>query len=638
MQENRSFDQYFGTYPGADGIAMKNGEPAVCVPDPARGICIKPYHNPLDQNSGGPHGAVNATADVDGAKMDGFVGQAQKASSCTTAFDPGCAGSIDVMGYHDGNDIPNYWAYAQNFVLQDRMFEPNASWSLPQHLFMVSEWSAYCTTHGDPGSCQNRLESPGLPPDFTHKKINPIYAWTDLTYLMHKNGVSWGYYIVEGTEPDCQKDDDEVCPPIQQNAKTPGIWNPLPYFDTVKNDGELQNIQPITSFVAQAQAGTLPAVSWVIPSGDVSEHPPGLVSAGQSYVTALINAVMTGPNWSDTAIFLAWDDWGGFYDHVTPLPVDQNGYGLRVPGLVISPYARQGYIDHQTLSFDAYVKFIEDVFMGSQRLDPATDGRPDPRPDVRENVPALGDLTADFDFTQAPRGPFILPVYPTTTLLLPGAVTEAITVDIDVPRAQSGPVLGSTTIAGWAIDNASPILSVSIAVDGAAMAAGDYGGLRGDVCVVFPNQVSCPNVGWSATIDTTTLATGTHDLEVTVTSAKRQTRDQRRYVHGWKLAAWRHRSNADQRRYSGCRKPSIQRFGEFRRLGRRRCSGSHADLNRSRRSRLRQCHIWRQSAGCLQCFCRENRLPERWVGLFTQHHFDFRWESHASCNGGVERR
>jgi len=143
-----------------------------------------------------------------------------------------------------------------------------------------------------------------------------------------------------------------------------------------------------------------------------SEHPPSLVSTGQAYVTGLINAIMQGPDWNSTAIFLAWDDWGGFYDHVVPPHVDQNGYGLRVPGIVISPYARKGYIDHQTLSFDAYVKFIEDDFLNSQRIDPATDGRPDPRPDVRENASILGNLLADFDFSQSPRPPLILSTNP----------------------------------------------------------------------------------------------------------------------------------------------------------------------------------------------------------------------------------
>jgi phospholipase C len=153
-------------------------------------------------------------------------------------------------------------------------------------------------------------------------------------------------------------------------------------------------------------------VSWINPNNTVSEHPPGLVSAGQTYVTGLINAIMNGPNWNSTAIFLTWDDWGGFYDHVVPPIADQNGYGLRVPGIVISPYARQGVIDHQTLSHDAYNKFIEDDFLLGQRLDPATDGRPDPRPTVRENNPLLGDLRADFDFTRQARPPMLLSVHP----------------------------------------------------------------------------------------------------------------------------------------------------------------------------------------------------------------------------------
>jgi phospholipase C len=125
---------------------------------------------------------------------------------------------------------------------------------------------------------------------------------------------------------------------------------------------------------------------------------------------------MESPEWDNTAIFLAWDDWGGFYDHVTPPGVDKLGYGIRVPGLTISPYAKHGFIDHQALSFDAYLKFIEDDFLHGERIDPKTDGRPDPRPDVRENAPVLGDLTRDFDFNQRPRPPFLLPEQPQTTL------------------------------------------------------------------------------------------------------------------------------------------------------------------------------------------------------------------------------
>ena len=410
MQENRSFDSYFGTYPGVDGIPMKNGTPTVCVNDPRNGQCVKPYHDTNDKNGGGPHGAPAATADINGGKMDGFIAQAEKASKgCVDANNPNCSNSTtpDVMGYHDAREIPNYWSYAKDFVLQDHMFEPNASWSLPSHLFMVSGWSAKCSTPGDPASCVNSLNGASG----TKGVLKNDYAWTDLSYLLYKNKVSWAYYLDQGTQPDCA-DDQMTCPQKGQKVKVPGIWNPLPQFDTVKQDGQLSNIQDIGNFSTAAQKGTLPAVSWVTPNGTDSEHPPALVSTGQSYVTGLINAVMKGPDWNSTAIFLAWDDWGGFYDHVTPPNVDQNGYGLRVPGLVISPYARQGYIDKQTLSFDAYLKFIEDDFLNGARIDPKTDGRPDPRPDVRENVSILGNLQNDFDFSQSPRSPILLSQHP----------------------------------------------------------------------------------------------------------------------------------------------------------------------------------------------------------------------------------
>jgi phospholipase C len=224
--------------------------------------------------------------------------------------------------------------------------------------------------------------------------------------------VSWRYYVAEGTEPDCMDDDDMVCAPKAQEAATPGIWNPLAWFTTVHENGEVANIQTLDHFYTAAADGSLASVSWIVPSNEMSEHPPSSVKAGQRYVTGLINALMQGPEWESTAIFLSWDDWGGFYDHVVPPSVDALGYGIRVPSLVISPYARAGLVDHQVLSFDAYLRFIEDDFLGGQRLDPATDGRPDRRAVVRETVPILGDLTADFDFDQVPLPPLLLPLDP----------------------------------------------------------------------------------------------------------------------------------------------------------------------------------------------------------------------------------
>jgi phospholipase C len=422
-QENRSFDSYFGTFPGADGIATRNGALSVCVPNPAGG-CTKPYHDKADVNGGGPHGLPSAEADVDGGAMDGFIAQATDAKKgCLNPNDPACSNSAtpDVMGYHTAAEIPNYWTYAKDFVLDDHMFEPVKSWSLPDHLYLVSGWSAKCSSP-NPMSCRNAIQGPYTPAQMQQAVDQALRtgtaditnAWTDITWLLYNHHVSWAYYVQTGDQPDCDNDSAETCPPVAQTYLTPGIWNPLPVFEDVQKDHQLRNIQPLNAYFASAEAGTLPAVSWITPSQADSEHPPASVHQGQAYVTAVINAAMQSPDWDSTAIFLQWDDWGGFYDNVLPPAVDQNGYGLRVPAMVISPYAKTGYIDHQTLSSDAYLKFIEDDFLGGSRLDPKTDGRPDPRPDVREDAAILGNMDQDFDFNQKPRPPVLLPTNPPT--------------------------------------------------------------------------------------------------------------------------------------------------------------------------------------------------------------------------------
>jgi phospholipase C len=421
MQENRSFDSYFGTYPGADGIPSSNGQFTVCMPDPTTNTCQTPYHDSNDVNGGASHTNDAAVKDVNSGQMNGFLDAARNsARGCSVGVDPACAQSSapDVMGYHDAREIPNYWTYAKDFVLDDHLFEPVSSWSLPDHLYLVSGWSAICSS-AQPSSCTNNIVGP-----YTPRQMNqyvdaavatgtaPIsMAWTDITSLLYQHHVSWGYYVESGTQPDCE-DDAATCPPRAQSYKTPGIWNPLPTFTDVQDDHQLGNVQATAAFFAAAKAGKLPAVSWVTPSQPNSEHPPASVHEGQAWVTNLVNAVMRSRDWSSTAIFLSWDDWGGFYDHVVPPSVDGNGYGLRVPALVISPYAKRGFIDHQVLSHDAYLKFIEDDFLGGARLDPNTDNRPDPRPDVREESPKLGNLVADFDFKQKPRKPVLLSLNP----------------------------------------------------------------------------------------------------------------------------------------------------------------------------------------------------------------------------------
>ena len=284
MQENRSFDSFFGTYPGADGIPASNGQFTVCVPDPRSKGCDQPYHDPSLVNGGAGHNMAEGTADIDGGKMDGFVRTAEdqpsRGCSATNPPTPVCLSSNppDVMGYHDAREIPNYWTYAHDFVLQDHMFEPVDSWSLPAHLYLVSGWSARCASTS-PDSCVNdpaqgaggagRLKLKNLPAAFrsclaahgvtkvtraslTDPKViaageaclgylTPaerqqlfgaggenlalgLYSWTDLTYLLHKHGVSWAYYVQSGIQPDCDDNPDQTaagCAPVAQGANTP---------------------------------------------------------------------------------------------------------------------------------------------------------------------------------------------------------------------------------------------------------------------------------------------------------------------------------------------------------------------------------------------------------------------------------
>ncbi|HWX95320.1 MAG TPA: alkaline phosphatase family protein [Solirubrobacteraceae bacterium] len=409
MQENRTFDNYFGTYPGANGIPA-----GVCLPDPTHKTCGRPFHDSKDENVGGPHGTESSELDINGGKMNGFIEVASARQvcgrtrvDCRPCTEQQLTECIDVMGYHDAREIPNYWKYAQNFVLQDNMFASGASWSLPEHLFLVSGWSALCEGTRNPLECVETLSA--------ERPANASYEWTDITYLLNGAGVSWRYFLFEGSEPDCASDESITCTPGSQSPQTPGIWNPLRSFEDVKQDGQLGNIQSLSNYytdVQQPKTCGLPNVSWVIPNSSVSEHPPGLISKGQAYVTTVINAVMRSPCWNSTAIFLSWDDWGGFYDHVVPPSVSKAGYGIRVPGLVISPYALAGVIDHQQLSHDAFLKFIEDDFLSGARLNPKTDGRPDGRKVVREEVTTLGNIANDFNFNQPPRPPLILSPHP----------------------------------------------------------------------------------------------------------------------------------------------------------------------------------------------------------------------------------
>ncbi|MFN8621901.1 MAG: alkaline phosphatase family protein [Chloroflexota bacterium] len=420
VQENRSFDHYFGTFPGAEGIPRKkNGDFKPCIKNPIDGSCVRPYHDPGWIDAGGPHHGVDHIIDVNHGKMDGFLKAIWKEPShygCTAVGNRRCMPGTalpDVAGFKTAADIPNYWTYAKKFVLQDHMFEPVRSYSLPSHLYLVSAWSARCKNVKDPMSCTSAIGKPPKDIDYLHGR-KALYGWTDITYLLHEQDISWRYYVAQGTPTDCG-DGYGICrrPTDNTSIGTSMLWSPLNYFTTVKQNRQVGNIQHVSKFFSDLKKGRLAQVVWVLPNSRNSEHAPNAtIDNGQAWVTSVVNAIGQSKVWKDTAIFITWDDWGGFFDHVVPPKIDENGYGIRVPGILISPYARKGFIDKQMLSFDSYLKFIEDVFLGGQRLDPATMSRPDSRPTVRENVPYLGDLIHEFNFDQAPRKPVILPERP----------------------------------------------------------------------------------------------------------------------------------------------------------------------------------------------------------------------------------
>ncbi len=455
MQENRSFDSYFGAFPGANGPPQ-----GTCVPlDPAHVDqgCVAPFHDPHDVNAGGPHGSKFSVVDADDGlhtfKMDGFVNaqttdlahlcSGSEARGSMPPRQKGCSAFVpggerhDVMGYHTDAELPNYWAYAKNFVLQDSFFEGMRAWSLASHLDLISEWVAECTNPKNVSTCTS--STIGL----ASKGSQVLYPWVNLPQLLDLNGVSWKYYLGNGEEPDCDDDEMTCAPEIQTNGIN-SLWNPAPGFAYIEKQGGsyIQQHNPaFDQFLVDIKNGTLPQVSWLVPSKEFSEHPASSITAGMEYVTSLVNAVMQSPYWANTAIFISWDDWGGFYDHLPPPVVDMDptqypvlGFGFRVPAIMISAYAKPGYIDHSVLSTDSYATFFENLFMGGARLDPVKLGEPDNRPDIRDELTSItlpdgstapiGNLMDEFDFSQSPNPPLVLSTHIPTEPYIACASTD----------------------------------------------------------------------------------------------------------------------------------------------------------------------------------------------------------------------
>ena len=356
MQENHSFDNYFGTYPGADGHPKDACQP-VSGARP-KGRCVEPFRIGSRAITDLSHNVDTFKAQYNGGRMNGFV----------SAFEGLGPNKRLAMGYYDGRDIPYYWNLADDYVLFDRFFTSAAGGSVWNHMFWIS---------GTPGN----PEVDGIPED----------GFGDLPTIFDRleaAGVSWKFYV--------QNYDPEV---TYRNRGTGDksaqvVWNPLLAYDRYLDDPKLfGKIVDLEEYYTDLQRGTLPAVSYIVPSG-ASEHPPGSVQAGERFVRTLINSLARSTAWSSSAFMWTYDDWGGWYDHVRPPQVDRFGYGFRAPALLVSPYARRGHVDSTTLDFTSMLKFIEENW----GLAPLA------RRDAQAN-----NISSAFDFSQPPRLAEVVP-------------------------------------------------------------------------------------------------------------------------------------------------------------------------------------------------------------------------------------
>jgi phospholipase C len=365
MQENHTFDNYFGTYPGADGIPAD-----VCMPiDPSNTAlgCVKPHHLTSHRTIDLNHGSDVATLVENGGKYDNFV-LAQNRRNLP--------GEV-AMGYYDGSDLPFYWNLAANYVLGDRFFSSDVGGSRENHMFWVA---------GQGGGGQVPTKG---------------YTFDTIFDRLQAAGVSWKFYV-QNYDPGINY---RTLTGDAQDSQT--IWVPLVDFDRFIDNPTLnKGIVDISEYRRDLANGTLPAVSFMVPSG-ASEHPPGDVSIGQVYGASQVTALIQSSSWPTSAFVLTWDDWGGWYDHVIPPRVDANGYGLRVPALFVSPFSTAGKIDSTTYDFTSILRFIEDNW----------DIQPLTARDASAN-----SIAAAFDFTSSKGSPRLPePTYPSDVAVSPSA-------------------------------------------------------------------------------------------------------------------------------------------------------------------------------------------------------------------------
>jgi phospholipase C len=361
IKENRSFDNLFGTFPGADGATRGMRADGSTV-----ALGRTPDHTLVDVD----HQRLAAVTAIDGGRMDGFD---QLAGALQNGKDI-------AMSQYRQEDIPNYWALASTFTLDDHFFSTIAGPTFPNHLVMV----AGATNNIDDNPMLNTHHSWGCdagpytkvdavdPGTGKHFWTKPCFDITTLPDELEKAGVSWKYYA-------------------------PGQYQSGYIFSSLNSIRHIRysslwktNVPDTGQFVTDVKNGTLPQVSWVVEPEQVSDHPPHSICAGENFTVTELNALMHSPEWASTVVFLGWDDFGGFYDHVAPPTFGPIAYGPRVPMMVISPYAKPHFVDHAQYDFGSVVRYIEDTF-GLPRMGPYDEHATSIAPDI--------------DTTQAPVAP-----------------------------------------------------------------------------------------------------------------------------------------------------------------------------------------------------------------------------------------
>jgi phospholipase C len=376
VKENRSFNHYFGTYPGA--VGSTSGPTIECNEErcvPGRVVPLRPAPDVIPNDHG--HSFLCGVVAVNGGAMDGF-----NHMNAMRPLEPGQTGEWyghELLGYtqFERKGIPNYWAYADRFVLADHFFTSMFGPTFPEHMFTVAATSNLIVGNKNdkqaPGSyCDDPSEyAPRFRDDLTPEQERRLMFLEDnitkdprfdqdirsfwkqyrlcfdirvLPDLLEDAGVSWKYYA------------------------TRDAWNnALQAIRHIRFGPMWQRVQPPATFLADLDAGRLPAVSWLLPPSIYDEHPAGGKStcAGENWTVQQINAVMRSEYWRSTVVVVVWDDFGGFYDPLPPPHPDIMGLGPRTPALIISPFARQGddrdggYLDHTTYEFSSVLRLIE---------------------------------------------------------------------------------------------------------------------------------------------------------------------------------------------------------------------------------------------------------------------------------------